>query len=43
MIPLSFLPFEPEQTVRHYFFHVVYGATQLPLICMLWAELRQSR
>ena len=43
VIPLPFLPFYPEQTVRHYLFHVVYAATQLPLIGLLWAELRQSR
>ena len=43
VLPLPFLPFEPEQTVRHYVFHLVYAATQLPLIYVLWAELRQSR
>jgi hypothetical protein len=43
VIPFPFLPFYPEQTVRHYLFHVVYAATQLPLIGLLWTELRQSR
>src|SRR5262245_49004565 len=43
VIPFPFLPFEPEQTVWHYFFHVVYAATQLPLIYVLWTELRRSR
>jgi hypothetical protein len=43
VLPFPFLPFYPEQTIRHYVFHVVYGATQLALIYVLWAELRQSR
>jgi hypothetical protein len=43
VIPFPFLPFYPEQTVRHYLFHVVYAASQLPLIGLLWSELRQSR
>jgi hypothetical protein len=43
VLPFPFLPFEPEQTIRHYVFHMVYGTTQLPLIYVLWAELRQSR
>ena len=32
VLPLSVLPFEPEQTVRHYSFHVLYAVTQIPLI-----------
>lgn len=32
VLPLPFLPFEPEQTVRHYAFHGLYAATQLPLL-----------
>jgi len=43
VVPFRFLPFYPEQTVWHYFFHVVYGAAQLPLIGVLLAQLRQSR
>jgi hypothetical protein len=42
VIPFPFLPFYPEQTIRHYVFHVVYGATQLPMIYVLWTQLRQS-
>jgi hypothetical protein len=34
VLPLSFLPFEPEQTATHYAFHGLYAATQLPLIGM---------
>ena len=40
VIPFPFLPFYPEQTVRHYFAHVVYSVTQLPL---LWVLVRQMR
>jgi hypothetical protein len=43
VIPFPFLPFEPEQSVRHYFFHVVYGAAQLPLIYLMRIWLGQSR
>jgi hypothetical protein len=32
VLPLPVLPFEPEQTLRHYSFHLVYAASQLPLI-----------
>ena len=32
VLPLPFLPFEPEQTLEHYAFHGLYAATQLPLI-----------
>lgn len=32
VLPLPVLPFEPEQSLRHYSFHVLYAATQIPLI-----------
>ena len=32
VIPLPVLPFEPEQTLRHYSFHLLYAATQVPLL-----------
>ena len=32
VLPLPFLPYEPEQTIEHYAFHGLYAATQLPLI-----------
>ena len=35
VLPFPFLPFEPEQSIRHYFFHIVYGAAQLPLIYLV--------
>jgi hypothetical protein len=34
VLPLPFLPFEPEQSVSHYLAHVVLGLAQLPLILM---------
>lgn len=40
VIPFSFLPFYPEQSWRHYLFHVAYGASQLPLIAVTGAWLR---
>lgn len=38
-LPLSVLPFVPEQTIGHYTAHVVYAAAQVPL---LWLGLRPS-
>lgn len=32
VLPLSVLPFEPEQSVRHYSFHLLYAATQIPIL-----------
>jgi hypothetical protein len=32
VIPFSFLPFYPEQSLGHYAAHLVYGLAQLPLI-----------
>ncbi|GIG55903.1 hypothetical protein Lfu02_02750 [Longispora fulva] len=40
VLPLPVLPFEPEQTVRHYAFHVGYALAQLPLIVLTIRELR---
>lgn len=43
VIPFSFLPFFPEQSLRHYAAHVVYGLAQLPLIGVMISQLRRSR
>ena len=43
VLPLPFLPFEPEQTVRHYAFHGVYLLSQLPLIAATWIWLHSLR
>ena len=38
--PLTVLPFAPEQSVRHYLYHVLYAATQLPALYLALAEAR---
>lgn len=35
VFPLSVLPFEPEQSIEHYQAHMVYAATQVPLLVVL--------
>ncbi|WP_255171046.1 hypothetical protein [Natrononativus amylolyticus] len=40
VLPLSVLPFTPDQTVGHYAAHVVYALAQVPL---LWVALRGVR
>jgi hypothetical protein len=42
VLPLPFLPFEPEQTLSHYLSHLVLGIAQIPLI-MLPLRWRQRR
>lgn len=32
VLPLPLLPFDPEQSWRHYSFHVLYAVTQVPLL-----------
>lgn len=41
VLPLSFLPFVPDQTTRHYLSHVLYGLAQLPLLAMMAFSIRQ--
>jgi len=43
VLPLAILPFRPEQSLRHYAFHVLYAATQLWLLWLAWAALRRSQ
>ena len=40
VIPFGFLPFVPEQSIRHYIVHVIYIVTQLPLF---WVGIRGFR
>lgn len=40
-IPTPFWPFYPEQSLSHYFSHVIYSVTQLPLMWVLWREIRR--
>lgn len=42
VLPLPILPFEPEQSVRHYSFHLLYAGTQLPLL-VVSSRLATSR
>ena len=42
VIPFPFLPFYPEQSLRHYFAHVVYSVAQLPLLWLWVRQLRRS-
>jgi hypothetical protein len=39
VLPLPFLPFEPEQTLSHYAAHIVYAVGQLPLVVAVWTAL----
>jgi hypothetical protein len=43
VLPLPVLPFKPEQSLRHYMFHVLYALTQFPLLGIVRHELRRLR
>ena len=43
VLPIGLFPFDPEQSVRHYAFHGVYAATQVPLAWVCIASLRSRR
>ena len=40
VLPLSFLPFVPEQTLTHYGAHVVYTLGQVPLVVVAYRAAR---
>lgn len=42
VLPLPVLPFAPEQTARHYAFHGVYAATQIPLLVLAIVAARRG-
>ncbi|MEV6412731.1 hypothetical protein [Kribbella sp. NPDC051718] len=42
VLPLPILPFDPEQSLRHYLFHVLYGVAQVPLLVVAWNSRRVS-
>lgn len=42
VLPIPLWPFQPEQSLHHYAFHVIYAAAQVPLVVALSAFLRQS-
>jgi hypothetical protein len=41
VLPLPFLPFRPEQSLRHYGVHALYALTQLPVLRLTW-KMRYS-
>jgi len=43
VLPLSFLPFMPEQSLSHYLSHVVLGIAQIPLIVVPLLGVRCQR
>lgn len=45
VLPLPGLPFTPEQTLRHYSFHLLYAGTQVPLLLVAYglATARNAR
>ena len=40
VLPLSILPFVPEQSISHYGAHVVYAVGQVPLVVLGYRALR---
>ena len=42
VLPLSILPFVPEQSITHYAAHVVYGIGQVPLVALSYRALRST-
>lgn len=40
VLPLSLLPFVPEQSITHYGAHVVYTLGQVPLVILAYRALR---
>ena len=40
VLPLSILPFVPEQSITHYAAHVVYAVGQVPLVVVSFRALR---
>jgi hypothetical protein len=43
VLPVGLFPFEPEQSWKHYAFHLLYTVTQVPLVWICVAWLRRSR
>lgn len=40
VLPLPFLPFEPDQSIQHYLSHLVFGIAQLPLLVLPLQRMR---
>lgn len=43
VIPFKFLPYDPEQSLQHYFTHFLYGLAQLPLIAVMFWQIFRRR
>jgi hypothetical protein len=43
VLPLPFLPFRPEQSLRHYGVHALYAVTQLPALRLAWRMTYSGR
>lgn len=43
VLPLPFLPFAPDQSLRHYGFHLLAAAAVVPFLVLAGAELRRTR
>ncbi|MET0862881.1 MAG: hypothetical protein ABWZ98_00970 [Nakamurella sp.] len=43
VLPLPVLPFDPEQSWRHYAFHLLYVVSQLPLLIVTARWLQRHR
>jgi len=44
VLPLAVLTFEPEQSLAHYAFHLIYGLAQLPVVIatVVWIHRRKK-
>jgi hypothetical protein len=43
VLPIGLFPFDPDQSWKHYGFHLVYTLTQIPIIWICTAWLLNSR
>lgn len=43
VLPFDFWPYVSEQTLKHYFFHALYGLAQIPLILVMVQQFRRAR
>jgi hypothetical protein len=43
VLPSGLFPFQPEQSLRHYAIHVIYGVAQIPLAVLAARALRRRR
>jgi hypothetical protein len=41
VLPLPLWPYHPEQSLRHYAFHVLYGLAQVPLLIVATQQIRR--